>query len=111
MYCSFQLHQNVIRAIDINHICNVYYTCPMYCRNLAEIMSEPKKLTGIQKPLDISTALAKIIGTKKGEQVPPASICGVLAPCLLLVLSTGFTAASGEEVVGVFEGEGSSGDF
>merc|ERR1712212_869312 len=33
------------------------------------IMSEPKKLTGLQKPLDISTALAKIIGTKKGEQV------------------------------------------
>ena len=33
-------------------------------------MSEPKKLTGLQKPLDISPALAKIIGTKKGEQVP-----------------------------------------
>ena len=32
-------------------------------------MSEPKKLTGLQKPLDISAALAKIIGTKKGEQV------------------------------------------
>ena len=29
----------------------------------------PKKLTGIQMPLDISTALAKVIGTKKGEQV------------------------------------------
>ena len=29
----------------------------------------PKKLTGLQMPLDISTALAKIIGTKKGEQV------------------------------------------
>ena len=32
-------------------------------------MSETKKMTGIQKPLDISAALAKIIGTKKGEQV------------------------------------------
>jgi len=29
----------------------------------------PKKLTGLQKPLDISAALAKVIGTKKGEQV------------------------------------------
>ena len=29
----------------------------------------PKKLTGLQMPLDISTELAKIIGTKKGEQV------------------------------------------
>ena len=29
----------------------------------------PKKLTGLQMPLDVSTALAKIIGTKKGEQV------------------------------------------
>ena len=67
-------------------------------------------MTGIQKPLDISTALAKIIGTKKGEQVHSAFRI-VLAPCLLLVLSTGFTTASGEEVVGVLEGEGSSGDF
>ena len=32
-------------------------------------MSEPKKLTGLQKPLNISADLAKIIGTKKGEQV------------------------------------------
>ena len=32
-------------------------------------MSETKKLTGIQKPLEVSSALAKIIGTKKGEQV------------------------------------------
>ena len=31
-------------------------------------MSE-KKATGIQKPLNVSAALAKIIGTKKGEQV------------------------------------------
>ena len=31
-------------------------------------MSE-KKATGIQKPLNVSVALAKIIGTKKGEQV------------------------------------------
>ena len=29
----------------------------------------PKKLTGLQMPLDISPELAKIIGTKKGEQV------------------------------------------
>ena len=29
----------------------------------------PKKLTGLQMPLDVSLALAKIIGTKKGEQV------------------------------------------
>ena len=31
--------------------------------------AEPKKLTGLQKPLNISADLAKIIGTKKGEQV------------------------------------------
>ena len=31
--------------------------------------SPPKKLTGLQAPLDISAALAKIIGTDKGEQV------------------------------------------
>ena len=74
-------------------------------------MSEPKKLTGIQKPLDISTALAKIIGTKKGEQVVHSAFCKVLAPCMLLVLPTGFTTSGGEEVMGVFEGEGSSGDF
>ena len=29
----------------------------------------PKKLTGLQMPLDISPELAKVIGTKKGEQV------------------------------------------
>ena len=29
----------------------------------------PKKLTGLQMPLDISTDLAKVIGSKKGEQV------------------------------------------
>ena len=28
-----------------------------------------KKLTGLQMPLNISPELAKIIGTKKGEQV------------------------------------------
>ena len=65
----------------IIYMYNVYYTYPMHCRSLAEIMSEPKKLTGIQKPLDISTALAKIIGTKKGEQVHSASTCRVLATC------------------------------
>ena len=32
-------------------------------------MSSPKKLTGIQAPLDISDELAKIIGTAKGEQL------------------------------------------
>ena len=35
-------------------------------------MSE-KKATGIQKPLNVSVALAKIIGTKKGEQVTISS--------------------------------------
>ena len=35
-------------------------------------MSE-KKATGIQKPLNVSAALAKIIGTKKGEQVTLSS--------------------------------------
>ena len=35
-------------------------------------MSE-KKATGIQKPLNVSAALAKIIGTKKGEQVTSSS--------------------------------------
>ena len=29
----------------------------------------PKKLTGLQMPLDISPDLAKIIASKKGEQV------------------------------------------
>ena len=29
----------------------------------------PKVVGGLQKPLDVSTALAKVIGTKKGEQV------------------------------------------
>jgi len=29
----------------------------------------PKKLTGNQMPLDVSPALAEIIGTRKGEQV------------------------------------------
>ena len=109
----FSLSSGLLPAKVVIFICtiNVYHTCPMHCRNLAEIMSEPKKLTGIQKPLDISTALAKIIGTKKGEQVLSASTCRVLANCLLIVFSTGFTTASGEEVVGVLEGEGSSGDF
>merc|ERR1719238_1470147 len=36
---------------------------------LAKAGEISKKLTGLQKPLDISPALAKIIGTKKGEQV------------------------------------------
>ena len=79
----FSLSSGLLPAKVVIFICtiNVYHTCPMHCRNLAEIMSEPKKLTGIQKPLDISTALAKIIGTKKGEQVQSASTCRVLATC------------------------------
>ena len=32
----------------------------------------PKKLTGLQMPLDISSDLAKIIASKKGEQVERA---------------------------------------
>ena len=38
---------------------------------IATIMAEKteKKLTGLQMPLNISPELAKIIGTKKGEQV------------------------------------------
>jgi hypothetical protein len=36
--------------------------------NEAPKKASPKK-TGIQMPLNISPALAKIIGTKKGEQV------------------------------------------
>ena len=53
-------------------------------------MSE-KKATGIQKPLNVSAALAKIIGTKKGEQVTLRSkskspkFIHTSRPCVLLL--------------------------
>ena len=45
------------------------------------IMAEKteKKLTGLQMPLNISPELAKIIGTKKGEQV-----CNFCGGCFLM---------------------------
>ena len=33
-----------------------------------------KKLSGLQMPLDVSPALARVIGTKKGEQVNRAQV-------------------------------------
>merc|ERR1712106_1206813 len=46
-------------------------TFPSHTNFLTTIMAEKteKKLTGLQMPLNISPELAKIIGTKKGEQV------------------------------------------
>ena len=36
---------------------------------MSDEKAAPKKLTGIQMPLNISAELAKVIGSKKGEQV------------------------------------------
>ena len=47
--------------------CNKSFIFRLYNRSCNR-MSE-RKATGIQKPLNVSAALAKIIGTKKGEQV------------------------------------------
>ena len=48
---------------------------------ITTIMAEKteKKLTGLQMPLNISPELAKIIGTKKGEQV-----CNFCGGCFLM---------------------------
>ena len=64
-------------------------------------MSETKKMTGIQKPLDISAALAKIIGTKKGEQVFRFSLSWHAATLYFLGVAT----PGGKEAVGLPEGE------
>ena len=64
-------------------------------------MSETKKMTGIQKPLDISAALAKIIGTKKGEQVFGFGI-SLYATTLDFL---GVATPGGKEAVGLPEGE------
>ena len=42
----------------------------------------PKKLTGLQMPLDISTDLAKVIASKKGEQVTRPQVIKRLWACL-----------------------------
>ena len=56
---------------NITHLINIIST----------IMAEKteKKLTGLQMPLNISPELAKIIGTKKGEQV-----CNFCGGCFLM---------------------------
>ena len=36
---------------------------------MSDETAAPKKLTGIQMPLNVSAELAKVIGSKKGEQV------------------------------------------
>ena len=69
-------------------------------------MSEPKKLTGLQKPLDISPALAKIIGTKKGEKISrPQVSCQISGLCLYFTFSVLVHQAS----LGLPQGEGPPG--
>ena len=59
-----------------------------------------KKLTGLQMPLNISPELAKIIGTKKGEQVA-LGLDGIITRDSLI----GVQAASDQEAVGLPQGE------
>ena len=46
-----------------------------------------KKLTGLQMPLNVSPELAKIIGTKKGEQVSIHLFMRVVFTCICLQVS------------------------
>ena len=60
-----------------------------------------KKLTGLQMPLNISPELAKIIGTKKGEQV----FCNLSGVILHGAFFVGVQTAGYQEVVGLPQGE------
>ena len=67
-----------------------------------------KKLTGLQMPLNISPELAKIIGTKKGEQVNNFFECRQENFNFTLA---GVAASGDQEVVGIPQGKELAGPY
>ena len=65
------LHSNPLQNLRSNLCPRMSDEAP---RKRGEGEPAPKKLTGLQMPLDVSPALAAIIGTKKGEQVNRAQV-------------------------------------